>query len=387
MTFEWKLFIRDNRFRHQGEIFDYEEASFTPTFNDVGPWRLKINRTSPAAVMLNNPDWGIEAWRNGVQMFSGIWTEVRHTQGMDSNQLEILGGSDEIWLRDRLVSPSPGESVAPYTVQASSVISGVASTVLIAYVNLNLGPGAVVTRRKSLLTMATDPAIGSTVKGEGRWDADVLSFLQPLAITGNVGFRVVQVGTALQFQVYRGVDRSSSVKFSTKLGNLAGFEYSRTRPKANYVYVGASGSGTARIIKEFSDNSAVATWERIEGQLANASSTSDTTVIAQAGADALATGSEQVSLSITPVETQDMMYGVHYNIGDTVAIQLDNPATTPYAESGQVVDVVRAVTINLTPKGPQTVTPTIGTPAKGNVSKLVRAFQQATRRLNNLERS
>jgi hypothetical protein len=82
-----------------------------------------------------------------------------------------------------------------------------------------------------------------------------------------------------------------------------------------------------------------------------------------------------------------MMYGVHYNIGDTVAIQLDNPATTPYAESGQVVDVVRAVTINLTPKGPQTVTPTIGTPAKGNVSKLVRAFQQATRRLNNLERS
>lgn len=387
MTFEWKLFIRDNFLQRQGEITDYEEASFTPTFNDVGPWRLRIDRSSPAAVMLNNPGWGIQAWRNDTQMFSGIWTDVRHTQDMQANQLEILGGSDEIWLRDRLVSPSPGESLPPYTVQASSVISGVASTVLIAYVNLNLGPGAVTPRRKTLFTMATDPVIGSNVKGEGRWDADLLTFLQPLAIAGNVGFRVVQSGTSLVFQVYRGTDRSGTVKFSTKLGNLAGFEYSRSRPKANYIYVGASGTGTARIIQEFADNDAVATWERIEGPLANASSTSDSTVIAQTGNDALAQGSEQVSLSITPIETSNTMYGVHYNLGDTVTIQLDNPATTPYAETGQVVDVVRSVTINLTPKGPQTVTPTIGTPAKGNVSKLIRAFQQAARRINNLERS
>lgn len=383
---DWKLYVRDNNFQRQGEICDYEEASFTPTFNDVGPWRLKIHRRSLAAVMLNNPDWGIEVWRGGGQMFSGIWTDVRHTRDMATNQLEILGGSDEIWLRDRLVSPSPADTGPPYNAQASDIRTGVASAVLIAYVNMNLGPGAIASRRKASFTLLADPGIGATVRGEGRWDADLLAFIQPLAITGGVGFRVVQSGAALSFQVYRGTDRSGSVKFSTKLGNLSGFEYARSRPKANYVYVGASGTGTSRIVKEFPDSAAIATWERIEGPLVNASSTSDTTVIAQSGNDALAQGSEQVSLSITPVETADMMYGVHYNIGDTVTIQLDDPATTPYAETGQVVDVLRAVTINLTPNS-QTVTPTIGTPARGNVSKLIRAFQQATRRLNNLERS
>ncbi|WP_158104549.1 Gp37-like protein [Amycolatopsis kentuckyensis] len=387
MSFEWQLYIRDSNFQRQARIDDYESLDFTKSYNDVGSWTLKIDRRSPAAVLLSNPDWGIEVYRRGQRVFSGIWTEVRHTRDMAANDLQIQGASDEIWLLDRLVHPSPAEAAPPYTLQASSVLSGTASTVLMSYVGVNLGPSAIAPRRKVGLALGTDPIVGATVRGEGRWDSNLLTFLQPLATAGGVGFRVAQVSAGLEFQVYQGVDRSATVKMSVPLKNLESFEFTRSRPKANYVFVGASGTGTSRIIKEFSDAEAIATWERIEGPLVNADSTSTDTVINQEGADALAQNSEQVSLTVTPIESDDMRWPDHYDVGDTVAVQLDNPVFTPYSESTQVVDVVREIRVSLTPGGPQKVTPTLGTPSRGNISRLVRAYKQAASRINNLERS
>ncbi|SEF34414.1 virus ReqiPepy6 Gp37-like protein [Amycolatopsis pretoriensis] len=386
MTFEWRLYVRDANYQRQGEIRDYTSATLSPVYNDVGTWSITLDRNSPMAPYLTTPGWGIIATRNDVALFTGITTNIRHVVGATDNHMEISGSTDEIWLQSRLVSPSPGESSAPYTVQAVDVRTGPASTVLIGYVNANLGPGAVTTRRKAGFTVGADPVIGASVRGEGRWDADLLTFIQPMAQTANVGFRVVQVGAGLQFQVFAPTDRSSTVKFSVALGNLSAFEYSSSRPRANYVFVGASGTGTARIIKEFADGPAIATWERIEGPLANQGTTSDSTAIAQAGADALAQNSEQASLTITPLEKPNLMYGVHYALGDIVTVQLEGPAQTPYTESGQIVDLLRQVTITLS-KDEQTITPTIGTPAKGTIPRLIRAFQQQARRINNLERT
>ncbi|MEU0797182.1 siphovirus ReqiPepy6 Gp37-like family protein [Amycolatopsis sp. NPDC005961] len=383
----WKLYVRDSSYLRQAEIDDYEEGTFTSVYNDVGTWSLRLDSRSPAAALLAEPGSGVVVYRDNVAMYSGIWTELDLTEDSKSSTLELRGMSDEIWLADREVSPSPGESQPPYTVQASDVRSGVASTVITAYVNVNLGPGAIAARRKAGLTLAADPVVGGTVRGEARWNSSLLEFIQPLAESGQVGFRVVQVGVGLVFQIYQGVDRSASVKFSRTLGNLESSKLTRTRPKGNYIFVGASGSGTSRIVKEFADGEALAAWERIEAPLANTSSTSDTTVITQAGNDALAQGSEQASIEIRPIERPDMVYGIHYGLGDKVAIQLQVPISTPYGVTGQVVDVVRQATISLTKDGPKTVTPVIGTPARGNVQKLVKAWQQANRRLNELERS
>lgn len=383
----WRLYVRDSNYQRQGQISDYEEGEFTSVYNDVGQWSLKLDSRSKAAQLLAEPDSGIIVYRDTTPMYSGIWTELDFLEDKRSSVIEFRGSSDEIWLDDREVSPSPTESNPPYTVQDSDDRTGVASSVIMAYVNANLGPGAVTARRKANFTIATDPVLGSSVKGEARWNASLLEFIKPLAESGQVGFRVVQVGAGLVFQVYQGVDRSGTVKFSRALRNLESSRLRRARPKGNYAYVGASGTGTSRILEEFSDNDAIATWGRIEAPLVNVSSTSDTTVITQSGNDALAQGSEQTSIELRPIERPDMIYGVHYNLGDTVAVQLQTPISTPYGVDGQVVDVVRQATISLTKDGPQTVYPVIGTPARGNVQKLVAAWQQAARRLNELERS
>lgn len=382
---EWKVYLRDNQYLTQGEIDDYESVSFTTVFNDVGSWKLTLDARSPVVGMLATPNWGVYVTRDGKQAFSGIWVTGRFVWETDHWSVEFNGVTDEIWLVSRLASPSPAESSAPYTVQATDVRTGVASTVVQAYVNVNLGPGAVPARRKSGLTIAPDPAVGFSVRGEARWDSDLLAFIQPLATTGGIGFRMVQVGAGIQFQTYWPGDKSASVKYSVDLGNLESYEFTRERPKGNYFFVGASGTGTSRIIKEFPDNSAIATWERIEGQLVNASSTSDTTAITQLGTDAIAQNSEQVSLAFTPIEIPDMQYLVHYNVGDKISAQLVGPLPTPYGSDGLVVDVVRQVEVRLEKDG-QTVTPSFGTPSRSQVDRLVRAFQQANVRLNNLER-
>jgi len=383
---EWTIYLRDNTYLPQGQIDDYEELTFTTVFNDVGSWKLTIDARSPIVGLLANPNWGIFVTRDGQQAFSGIWVNFRFVRAADQWNVEFEGVTDDVWLVSRIVSPSPTESSAPYTVQASDVRTGVASTVVQAYVNVNLGPGAVPSRRKNAFTVAADPGVGFTVKGEARWDSDLLAFIQPLATTGGVGFRVVQVGAGIQFQTYWPGDKSASVKYAVDLGNLESYEFTRGRPKGNYFFIGASGTGTSRIIKEVSDSPALATWERIEGQLVNASSTSDTTVINQAGTDAIAQNSEEVSLSFSPIEIEDMQYLADYNVGDKISAQLVGSLPTPYGANGLVVDVVRQVAVTLQ-KEAQTVTPSFGTPSRGQVSRLVKAFQQANVRLNNLERA
>lgn len=386
MTFEWAIYVRDPLGNRQGEVDEYSEAILNPVYNDVGTWSLVLDRRTAQAANLTQPGWGIVVVRGGTTLLSGPATHRQHTVDMDNNRVQVSGVTDDVWLKRRLVSPSPAESVPPYAAQAYDVRTGVASTVLSQYVDVNAGPAAIGPRQVPTLTIAIDPVVGATVSGNGRWDTSLLEFLQPLAVSGGVGFRVVQVGTGLEFQVFAPNDRTGAVKFSVDLGNLAGFDYESTAPEANYVYVGAAGEGTTRVIQEFPDSEAIAAWGRIEGQFVDQRGTTDPTQITQAGTDALTQGSEQAALTITPIETPDLMYATHYFLGDKVTVQLEGPAATPYAESGQIQDILRSVLIKLTVDGPQTVTPTIGTAARGDVSRLFRAFRDMRRRVNNLER-
>jgi hypothetical protein len=389
VTFDWKIYARAPNYTRIGEVDEYTELKSTLTYNDVGTWELTMDRRVPLVPYLTSPMYGIIVYRNNNPVLSGPTTQAAHTvdakQG--TNSVVISGLTDDAWLRRRVVSPSPSESVPPYTVQNSDDRTGIASTVIRQYVDVNAGPGAISTRRVAGLTMAADPVIGSTVSGRGRWDASLLQFLQPLAAAGGVGFRIVQVGNGIQFQVYAGVDRSATVAFSTALGNLAGFTYQNEAPTSNYAYVGASGTGTSRILGEYGDDTAIASWGRIEGPLVNQGGTTNPTEIAQAGADALSQFSEQATLTLTPIETPTLQYGVHYNLGDKVTVQLEGPANSPYGGTGRMADILRSVEIHLTPDGPQTVTPTIGTAARQDVVRIIRAVRDMQKRLNNLERT
>ena len=66
MSFEWKIYARDQNYQRQGEIDEYREATFTPVYNDVGTWEIVIDRRSDQAAALTTPGWGIMLTRDGA---------------------------------------------------------------------------------------------------------------------------------------------------------------------------------------------------------------------------------------------------------------------------------------------------------------------------------
>jgi hypothetical protein len=333
------------------------------------------------------PGSGIIVCRDDVVIMSGPSNVRDYKVDISNNLITLSGYDDNIWLKRRNVSPIPADTSPPYSTQEFDTHTGVGSTILRQYVNLNLGPGAVTARKLAGLSLGTDPVVGASVTGNGRWD-NLLTFLQTLAITAGVWFRIIQTGvSALQFQVYSPIDRTDTVKFSIDLGNLTAFEYSSTAPTGNYFFVGGDGDGTARAINEFSDSTSVAEWGRVEGDFVNSSGSSGSAQMSQDGSAALASGTEQTSLSITPTDTPQCLYGVHYALGDTVTIQLSQPIRTPYGQAGRIVDQIQSVDVHITAENGAVTTPTIASAPASQIKQLFTSFRDIKRRLNLLERT
>jgi hypothetical protein len=382
---DWNLYSRNPDGTRQGEIDDWTAGKFTPLWCDVGSWSLTLNANSPQVAYMAQPGAGVILCRDDTPLVSGVVTDMERVQNKDENTITFSGFTDEVWLKRRNVVPSPSES-SGYTVQASDDRTGVCSTVLAQYVNVNAGPGAIAPRQVPGLTIGTDLGIGANVSGSGRWQTNLLTFMQPLAVSGGIGFRIVQVGNNLEFQTYLPTDRSKTVKFSKALGNLAGVQYSITAPDGNYVYVGGSGTGTSRVIKEYSDADSIAAgWGRIEGEFVDRNDTADTTQLQQAGTDALTQNTEQMSLAITPLETKTLKFGQDYFLGDTVSVTLQDGIPNVYGTDGVIVDILRSVTINLAADD-VSVTPAIGTPGRADVLRIFKSLKNFRRRLNQLER-
>jgi hypothetical protein len=382
MVDKYVIYARNATLGREGYIEDYQSATFALRFNDIGTWEVVVDRRRKEAVWLSTPGWGIEAVMNlpngtQVPLISGQIHTRKHNSGTDIETLSVTGYSDDVVFNRALAHPSPTESFPPYTITADDVRTGVASTVLAGYVNANIGPGAISPRRFPGLTIGTDPIVGATVTGRARYDL-LFTLMQTLAIAGNVGFRMAQVGGGLEFQTYLPVDRSATVILSEGLGNLQAWEYTSESPETTYVYVGGDGVGTARTIVEVPDSASIITWGRRESFVDN-QGTTVTAELTQAGTTYQSQHNEKTGLTITPVDINTCVYGVDYALGDRISIQLEGPIDP-------VSEIVREVDIALTKSGPQTLRPVIGTPSASSIYRLFRRFREDASRLDNLER-
>jgi hypothetical protein len=376
------VYVRDDQYNIQGQLDDYQSLELTQRWCDVGEFLLDIHRDNPQAANLTSPGWGIVVRRFGETIFSGPVLARTHVYDGKQFRVEVRGKDDNVRLSQRIVNPSPTENDPPYTTTSYDTINAAASSVLIHYVDINLGTGAVMKRQRPLFQVDADPGVGAVIKGRGRWQF-LLPMLQELAVLGgtDIGFRVVQSESAglpvLKFQVYRAIDRSATVKFGPALGNLAAFKYEAEAPECNYVYVGGQGEGTARTIVERQDPVSIATWGRLEGEFVDRRDTTDADELNQAGDEALDRGKEKAVMSIEPIDTPQQTYGRDYNLGDTVEIAW---------EEGTIRDAIREVKISLTPNGPQKITPSVGNVAPSDIYRFFRKFRALRTDLINLKR-
>lgn len=377
---EWRIYVRDAQLRRQGEVDDFVDLEAIRRWCDIGTWTLNVDRRSPLAGALRQPGAGIIITRDDQIWMAGPWTDALHTVQKSKETLTLSGADDNVWLKRRLASPSPTESFPPYTVQAFDVRTGVASTILRQYVNVNLGAGAVGARRKAEVTLGTDPLVGTSVTGRARWQV-LLVFLQEMALSAGIGFGFAQVGLNLEFQTFAPVNKTTSVRFSRDIGNLAEFDYHETAPESNYAYIGGTGTGTARVFSEKPDSASVATWSRIEGELVDRSDTTSPTEMSQLADKTLAEQAAKTTLSPILLDTPQIAYGTDYDLGTKVSIELDNPGSTDIVQ-----DIVRCVTLKADKDG-FLVTPAVGNDGTQDTGlKIYQTVQQLRQRIVNLER-
>lgn len=349
---EWRVYVRDEAdLKRLAEIDDYQSLTLVPRFNVVGAWTLDLDINALAAAYIG---WGtgIVVTLDGVEFFSGPLTQMTRKWNAHENRLVLAGVDDTVWLKRRLAFPeAPALTTAT---NAYDVRTGLASTVMAAYVDANAGPGSDVARRVPGLTLATDYALGTPVTGRGRFQA-LLDLLAELALLGgDLGFRVVQSGSARSFQVYAPTDKTRAIVFTQDHGNLAEFEYTEKAPNLNFVVVGGAGDANARTFYMVGDTTSVGRYGRIES-LVDTRDTSSTAELAQSASQELGSNANGASLAARPVDTASFAFGTDYGLGDRVTVIVDGEP---------VQDVIREVQIRLTPDEGVVVDPIVGTPGE-----------------------
>jgi hypothetical protein len=369
-----------------GVLDDYTTMQAVPRHNAVGAWTLSISEASRKAAHLVEGN-GLIIRYNGARIMSGDiqtvdWSQTAENEG-NAGTLKVSGADDNQLLKQASVWPDPGHNDAGQ-VAGTYKVSGPAETVMRQLVDVNIGPSARPGRRVPGLALAPDQGRGPEVTKQINQFANLLDVLADIGNSCGLGFRIVQSGAGRVFEIYQPRDLAGAVTFSLGRQNLTDVSYTRTPPTCTCAIVVAGGTSSPRVVKEYVRTDPLVPDLRIElfvDQTAVDTGAVDLAAqMDQAAEEALTAGARQASLSISPIDTPQCRYGVHYNVGDKVSV---------IVRGEPVSDTVREVALNADTASGATVRPLVGTaeasdPKQPNTA-LMKVMAAINRRVRNLE--
>ncbi|MEU2996914.1 siphovirus ReqiPepy6 Gp37-like family protein [Streptomyces sp. NPDC006995] len=379
-----RVYVRNPALERIGQIDDYTSLTVIPRYNAIGSFALEISADSGKANLLAEGNGLIIRTADGTLVDSGPIRTVdwsRSTGDNGAGTLTVGGVSDTELLARYTCWPAPASAIGAQADTVYKISAVVAETAMRTLVNLNAGPGALATRTDPLLTLAADTGLGPTITRQINQFDNLLTVLTDIANAASLGFRVVQVGAGLQFQVYEPTDRSGTARFAFRLGNLTDANYTTTPPTCTRAVVVAGGQSSPRqcatydrtdplfpglVIEQFVDLTSVDT-----------ASVDLTAQMDQAAEEALTSGAGQGSLSISPIDIPQLQYGRDYQVGDTVSAMVRDSWMT---------DVVRDVTLTCTAGEGTTVKAAVGTsPGGGTVARIYQFLAQVKKDVGRLK--
>jgi hypothetical protein len=197
-------------------------------------------------------------------------------------------------------------------------------------------------------------------------------------VGGGLGFRTVQVGTTIEFQVYAPPDRSNAVRFGFGLGNLRYISTEVTAPVSTAAIVGGQGTGSDAFMIERVNTVEQTSWGRRETLVSRAGS-SPLTELQDDGDETLADNAAKTRVAPSAADSGDQRFGVNYWLGDKVAVET--------APGQQLVDIVRTVHVQAWPTSGEVVSPTVGTQSATADPVWAERLRNIDERLGRLERS
>jgi ReqiPepy6 Gp37-like protein len=357
---------RDRTLAVRGELAVFTSLQLVLKELDISDFELRLPAADPRAAELDLDDLGagqgggILVWDDELSitqpMFTGRFRGVTRDSDDGGDLLTIRGQDDAWWLAKRLCYPNPAQPASNQTA-AADVQTGPAEDLVKHYITANAGPGALASRQITGLTVAPSQGRGPTRTERVRF-TPLLETVQTICRAANFGFRALQVGTEIQFDIVVPMDRSGEVILARERENLGSFSYAVDTAEANLAIVAGEGAGTARPFRERGSAIGDARAETFVDK-------SDTTVAAeldQAGDDALAEQAATVALSFQPLATRRSRYGVDFELGDQVTAIVDDVP---------LVEVVRQVTLAYEGGGVAPPEVLVGTPTQADVLRLL----------------
>lgn len=274
----------------------------------------------------------------------------------DGRQFTMSG--PDLWsvLASRVAYPTP--STGPPWADSHDVRTGLASTCAAGYITANAGVSATVDRVIPGLTVV-DMLTGAT----GAWSARLQPLDQQVARVcrdGGITCRLaIDFTGAVTVTLCSPVDRSGSVVFSDQ-GDLTSLQQVMIPESATFVIAGGQGQLTGRTFATAGTATGAARRERFSDQ----SALSTSTEVAQSATSTLAAAAETLTVraSITDTAALGARYLQAYDIGDTVAIAIDDVAYPV---------TVQAVTVHVSAER-GVIRPSLGPGVRNLVSGLLR---------------
>lgn len=335
--------VRDANLGRVGTIQPrFLNLSATIRHNSVGEWTVTLPRRHPMVSALNARGSGIIV---SARIAPGVWTTLlsgpmttpKRTRNRDApdGTFTFSGVTDDVILWDARAWPDPSNP-DPSTQAAGYYVSSAADaeSVLLDLVNRNIGPGAPVGRRSRLaqaLTLAPNLHRGPAAVKSVRFPKLGVA-LGEVAAFARLGFRVVQVGADLVFEVRPLADRSGTVRLDMRNGTVTSEESQVSPPILTRALVAGQGEGADRTIRFVSTAEAADAeddWGRIIEEFVDQRQTDDPDELDQAGMERLAEGGfTATAVKVVPGDDTTMRFVADWNVGDLVGVIVDAQLAT-----------------------------------------------------------
>ena len=378
--------VRDSNLERIGQIRpqDLVGATFVVRFNNVGFWSLTLPYGHALGELLRLPGYGIVlTGPSNEVILSGPTLTAQLTQTQDNieGNWDIEGVSDDVFLSERLAYPTPSTADVAAQTSGSDLRTGVAESVIKAYINANIGPSAPAERTISNLTIEADAGRGEVVTANARFDT-LQDLVYDLAQVGGLGYLISQNNNTFEFSVYEPTDRSDLVRMDVQNRKLSSSIYRYGTARVTRAIVGGRGEAEDRVYIERSNSDSLVaelTWGRRIEVFKDARRTEDTDELNTAGDELLVDlGKTIVEMTVIPSSDQTMVYGVDWFLGDRVTVVANDIESTA---------VVTEVGISIAADGVR-VGATVGTPVGIEFeTKMVANQQNHEDRISYLERS
>lgn len=321
--------VRDKNLIRQGNIPMKElKFQFSNPHNNVGTWKAEVPAESELASALRVPGSGVIVYNKSEVIFSGptIKPQFLATKDDPAGTITFEGVSDDIHLADMLAWPDPANTIDLQATQKNTH-SGFAETIIHAFVNLNIGPGALVARRTPHLIMGTDGARGASTQKSSRFEV-LGEVIGGVAKVADLGFRIIQRGNNLVFETYAIRDRTDEIRLDVRNNTLSAQKLTVAAPEITHAVVIGKGTGeTARSLNLYTTTDSLAAeadWGRRIERVVSSTSTDVAAELQQAGLEQLVEkGYTSVSVQVAPLENNGMNFPEDWGLGDRVAVVVD----------------------------------------------------------------